>query len=195
LHCRLEARAGNDFDDAAGDAESTVAVAPEFAGRRLLRPVGGPGDVAGQRVVALSGALEPVSFQPAGVREELAQGDRSRGPGIGQGQVRQPGSDRRIEIEQSVLDQPHDQGRGENLAVGADLEQGVGASRIVGFQTDHAVAVDLALPIVEDGHGHARDLPFRHSVADDLIQCLIFHRVASARVLRHLPMLRSVPLA
>ena len=185
LHRRLERRSGDLLDDAPSDPEPTVAVAPELAGRRLLIPVAGPGDVPRQRVVALPGVLEPVPLQPTRVGEQMAQRDRRRGRGVGQHQIRQIGTDWGVEVEHAFLDQPHDHGRGEDLAVGADLEEGVGAGRVVRLQADDAVAVRLDLAIVEDGDRHAGDVPFRHGVANHVVQRLLFCRFARSPVVLH----------
>ncbi len=64
LHRRLEARPGDHLDDAAGDAETAAVKAPELAGRGLLRPVAGSGDVPLQRIIAFSGIIKPVPSRP-----------------------------------------------------------------------------------------------------------------------------------
>jgi hypothetical protein len=191
LHRRLEARPGDHLDDAAGDAETAAVKAPELAGRGLLRPVAGSGDVPLQRIIAFSGIIKPVPLQAAGVGEQMAQRDRRRRPRIGKDQVRQVRPDPGVKVEQPRLKQPHDQGRGEDLAVGADLKEGVGTGRVVRLQTDDAEAVVLYLPIVQDGDRYAGDLLLRHGLADDLMRRFCYHRFACVRVLRQLSAPRS----
>jgi hypothetical protein len=67
FHRRLEPHAGDHLDDAAGNTEAAVAIAPEFAGRGLLCPLTGSGDIPLHRVVAFPRVFEPVALQTARV--------------------------------------------------------------------------------------------------------------------------------
>ncbi len=165
--------AGHDLDDPPGQAEAGVVVGPQRAGRHDLWQVGHLGHVAGQRVVAAARLAEEVAQPAAHVGQQVAGGDRSLGRLVLQAQFGQILFHRRVEADQPLFDEAHDDGAGDRLGGGADLEQGVGRDRQGVLDAGDAKTGQLLAAVMEqpDGHaGHAQPPHLRDNEVAQLLE-------------------------
>lgn len=117
--------ASDGLDDPTGGDEGGVVVAEVLAQRRDLRILGQLLHVESDRVIAVAGIGKDIAQPAGGVVQELTDRDRLGNRLVCDLELGQIGADRRIEVDQAGVHQPHDRGRRVRLANGADLKQGL----------------------------------------------------------------------
>ncbi|HJT59187.1 MAG TPA: hypothetical protein VJ761_21955 [Ktedonobacteraceae bacterium] len=166
----------HDFDDASRQQEAGTTVGPEFTGCRHLAQGREAGNAAGEGVITHAEVVVVIAQQAALVAQEMAQRDAVTGALVGELQIGQVGDNRSVEVERALLSQGHDEGRGVDLADGADQEECVGAHRVAGFEARDAVGAGFAFAAVQHANGDAGDSPAGHLLADVRIQvCSYLH--------------------
>jgi hypothetical protein len=160
------------LDESSCDAERGVVVRDGVAGGRQLRERAHRPDVAGQRVVAVARVLEEVAVPTGGVVQKLQDRDRARRSLVLHAEVRQVRADGRVEVDEPLLDKPHDRRGGERLrGRSAEEERAlVHGQRIVDAR--HAVIRVVLLAVLEDADGGARQLQLVGEARDDVAERL-----------------------
>ena len=98
--------------------------------------------------------------EPGPVRDEVAQGDLARHPGVVHLELGQVLRDGIVPVQPAVLGEDRQGGAGERLGVGGDPEQRVGVDRRGLAQPAHAIALrvhDLAVLHHRDRHSRHRE--------------------------------------
>jgi hypothetical protein len=122
LHDVLVRAPGHALDRVTREHEAGVVVRPELTERRQLRKRGHASDVARCRVVAPARVVEVVADPAAGVREEMPQRDAAAGRRGGEGELGDVLAHRRVEVEQTLVDEQHHGRPGERLRDRSRLE-------------------------------------------------------------------------
>ena len=135
---RLPGLAAQHLDQSSEHAEGGVVVGEQLTGREHLRKLGDVLEVLLDGIVAAAGVGEDVALEPAHVAEEMARGDRRGGCLVGDAEDRKVVAERRVEIEQAVVDELHDERRGPHLRDRADLEDRVRRRLDTGRRAEHA---------------------------------------------------------
>ncbi len=161
------------LDEAAEDAEADVVVGEELARGEQLRQRGDHADVLLDGVLAATGVGEDIALEAALVAEELAGRDARGGDLVGEGELGQVGADRKVQVEQAVVDELHDERRRPDLRDGTDLEDGVGRRLDLGGGAEQAAGGVDDLAVLEDGDDGAGHLVLGDQLGELGVQELV----------------------
>ena len=117
-------------------------------------------DVPLERVVAAARVGEVVAVDAARVRQEVADRHGFGHRLVGHPEAGQIAAHGRVELDPSLVDELHDEGRGPDLGDRADLEQGVGRRLDAGVEVEDSGGRGVDLVAAEDG-----DRGRRHAVS------------------------------
>lgn len=164
-----EGAAGDPFDESGEEDVVAVGVAEAGAGRiargGAAESADGVAEVVNPVVAAAGDAAVVASGQPAGVFEEVADGDGG-GVGVDGFEIGEAGGEGKVEIQRPFALKPGDGEGGEGLADRSQFDESPGRHRIAGFEAADAVGAERDFGAADEGDGDAGEAVQFHLGAD-----------------------------
>ena len=148
-------RTTQDLDQPAQHDVAGVAVGHRRAERVVLLEVRARGDVLLHAVVTTAGVEEEVAVDATGVSQQVPGRHGLGHVDVGDLELGQVLDHRLVEVEQALVDELHDQGRGPHLGDRPDLEQRVGRCLDLSADVEDAVRRVRHLAVGEDRQARA----------------------------------------
>ena len=161
--------AGDDLDHATEQREAGVAVRHRRADRMHLPQRRAGRDVLLERIVAATRVGEVVAVDAARMREQMPDRHRPGDALVGDREIGDVATKRRVQLDEPLVDELHDDGRGPHLRDRSDLEQRlvVDSTPVSRLSTPDATVL-ISRP--EDGERGARHAVLRDAVVEPLLE-------------------------